>query len=225
MNIKIKKIVRSGRKTISLQVCDDISLVIRAPLKIKNSEIEKIIKKHSKWLKKKINEINARDIGFTQKKFIEGEYFLYLGIAYPLKMISAKTQKYPLTFHKGAFYLSENVIDVREALLAWYKKEAKKLFSQAVRFYAQKIGLNYNKIKISNARKQWGSCTGLNNLYFSWRLVMAPPSVINYVAVHELVHVIEKNHSQKFWTKVQSILPDYNLQKDWLKKNGYLLTI
>ncbi len=139
MNITIKKIVRSSRKTISLQVCDDSSLIIRVPLKIKNSEIEKIIKKHSNWLRKKLNEINSRNAGFTQKYFVEGESFLYLGIMYPLKIISMKEQKCPLTFRKEAFYLSENVIDAREAFLVWYKKEAKKLFTQAVSFYAKKL--------------------------------------------------------------------------------------
>lgn len=225
MDIKTKKIIKSNRKSISLQICDDTSLLVRVPLKIKRNDIEKIICKHSRWIEKKIKEINSRDVKFTQKKFIDGENFLYLGSVYPLKIRSSNEQTYPLLFNKGCFSLSERVIDIRTAFLFWYKQEAKKLIFQSVKYYAQQNGLDYNKIKISNAQKQWGSCTSSNNLYFSWRIIMAPYSVMNYVVVHELVHIIEKNHSKNFWKKVHSILPDYKIQRNWLKKNGYLLTI
>jgi predicted metal-dependent hydrolase len=225
MDIKIKKIIKSNRKTIALQVCDDTSLVIRVPLKTRGNEIEKIICKHSRWIEKNIKEINSHDVKFTQKKFVDGENFLYLGSAYPLKISNSNEQTYPLLFNKGFFSLSERIVDIRAAFLFWYREEAKNVIFQSVRYYAKEIGLDYNKIKISNARKQWGSCTRLNNLNFSWRLIMAPYSVINYVVVHELVHIIEKNHSKKFWKKVHSIMPDYKIQRNWLKKNGYLLTI
>jgi len=225
MDIKIKKIIKSNRKTVALQVCDDTSLIIRGPLKIKSNEIEKIICKHSRWIEKKIREISSRDIKFIQKNFVNEEQFLYLGSCYPLKIISSKEQICPLLFDKGFFCLNDNVADVRSSFLFWYKEEARNIIFQRVKRYAQQTGLIYNKIKISNARKQWGSCTRLNNLSFSWRLIMAPYSVINYVVVHELVHVIIKNHSKDFWKKVHSIMPDYKIQRSWLKKNGYLLTI
>ena len=225
MEIKIKKIIKSNRKTVSLKVCDDTSLIVRTPLKFKESEIEKIVSKHTRWIEKKIQEINSRDKIISQIRFVNGEKFFYLGERYPLRIISSEEQASPLLFDRGFFSLSEKVIDIRSAFMFWYKKEAKNVIFHRAKYYAQKIGLDYNKLKISNACKQWGSCTGLNNLYFSWRLIMAPISVVNYVVVHELIHIIEKNHSKNFWKKVDSIMPDYKIQRNWLKKNGYLLTI
>lgn len=89
----------------------------------------------------------------------------------------------------------------------------------------QKRDFKYNKVNITNAQRRWGSCSAKGNLNFSWRLIMASLSVIDYVIVHELVHLEEKNHGRSFWTKVKLLMPDYKKHEDWLKKNGYLLTL
>ena len=85
--------------------------------------------------------------------------------------------------------------------------------------------LQYAKIRISNARTRWGSCGFNANLSFSWRLVMAPLPVIDYVVAHELAHLMHKNHSQRFWAAVRALFPDYEVHKKWLKLNGHLLVL
>ncbi len=223
--MQIKKIIRSKRKTITLEVCDDATLIVKAPLRVKDNIINQVILKHHKWLENKKKQILSRDIRFIQKKFVNGENFFYLGKLYPLKIVQNNEMACPLILSSGYFYLQENIIDRRAAFISWYKIEAYYNIYQRINWYAQKKVFYYNKVKISNAQKQWASCTHLDNLNFSWRLIMAPLSVIDYVVVHELAHLVEKNHSKSFWNKVRLFMPDYEKQRYWLKRNGYLLKL
>ncbi len=91
--------------------------------------------------------------------------------------------------------------------------------------YSEMTGLIHRSIKITSAKKRFGSCSPNGSLNFSWRLMMAPLNIIDYVVVHELVHIEERNHSKNFWNKVRIILPDYKQSEKWLKDNSQLLTI
>jgi predicted metal-dependent hydrolase len=223
--MQIKKIIRSKRKTIALQVCDDATLIVRAPFRVDYDVIEKVILKHHKWLENKKKEILSRDVRFTQRQFVSGESYLYLGKFYRLKVVQTNKLAEPLSLKNGYFYLQKNVVNGRKAFISWYKRAAYEKMSQRVNWYANKRGFKYNQVKIGNAQKQWGSCTHLGNLNFPWRLVLAPLPVVDYVVVHELVHLIEKNHSKSFWNKVRILIPDYKKQKNWLRKNEYLLRL
>ncbi len=101
-----------------------------------------------------------------------------------------------------------------------YKKEARELIPPRVEQIANKHGFSYNTIKITSAQTRWGSCTSKKNLNFTYRLVLAPQEVMDYVIVHELCHLRQMNHSKKFWNEVATIMPDYKNQELWLKKNG-----
>jgi predicted metal-dependent hydrolase len=92
-----------------------------------------------------------------------------------------------------------------------------------VDWFASAHGFEHHGVRVTAARKQWGSCGPKGNLRFAWRLVMAPPSIIDSVVVHELVHLRYRNHSSRFWGKVQSILPDFRQREAWLKEYDHLL--
>ena len=94
------------------------------------------------------------------------------------------------------------------------------MLTERVEFFAHAQGFKVKKIRISSARTRWGSCSAKGTLSFTWRLVMAPPDVIDYVVVHELCHLKELNHSKAFWAQVEAILPDYKTRRKWLKDNG-----
>ncbi|MCG2790722.1 MAG: M48 family metallopeptidase, partial [Actinomycetia bacterium] len=205
--MEIKKVIRSKRKTISLQVADDAALIVRAPFAVSEKIINRVILKYSDWVEKKKKEIQARDLKFAKKEFVNGEGFLYLGDYYRLRLV--EKQEIPLGFESG-FYLSKDyLLNAKEVFVDWYKKRAYEKISQRVKWYAQKRGFKYNKINITNAQNRCGSCSCRNNLNFSWRLIMAPLPVIDYVVVHELVHLDEKNHSRAFWNKVKMLMTDY----------------
>ncbi|MDI6604508.1 MAG: SprT family zinc-dependent metalloprotease [Thermoanaerobacteraceae bacterium] len=221
VDIKIEKIMRSKRKTIALQITDNATLIVRVPFGIDEKRIWEVIQKHSNWIENKKKEIEERDPKALKKEFVNGEGFLYLGRYYKLHIV--ENQDVPLKFDNG-FYLSRDFLDkAKEVFIDWYKKAAYEKISERVKWYAQKSNLKYSKINITNAKKRWGSCSSNGNLNFSLRLIMAPISVIDYVVVHELAHLEEKNHGKNFWIKVRMLMPDYKKHEDWLKKNGYLL--
>lgn len=225
--MKIEKIIRSKRKTIALQITDSATLIIKAPINVDDNAIMKIVEKHEKWINQKKKEIESR-IKFCQKQFVNGEGFLYLGRYYKLKIVD--NQDIPLKLilygNEKGFYLKKDALpQAKEIFIQWYKKAAYEVISERVNWYAQKRNFKYNKVKITDAKKRWGSCSPLGNLNFSWRLIMAPLPVLDYVVVHELVHLEEKNHKEDFWIKVKLLTPDYERHKEWLNKNGHILML
>jgi len=223
VNIEIEKIIRTKRKTIALHITDDATLIVRAPLHATDDLIKKVILKHKKWIEKKKTGIQSRAFKFCQKEFVNGEGFLYLGRYFKLTIVD--NQKVKIKFENG-FYLSRDAVpNAEKEFIKLYKKLAYEKISERVKWYAEKRSFKYSSIKISSAQKRWGSCSNKNNLNFSWRLIMAPLPVIDYVVVHELAHIEEKNHSKSFWNIVKTLMPDYKRYEYWLKKNGYLLRL
>lgn len=98
--------------------------------------------------------------------------------------------------------------------------EASKDIPARVRRYAPIIGVTYERITIRNQKSKWGSCSSRGNLNFNCLLMLAPPEVRDYVVVHELCHLIELNHSKRFWALVAKVLPDYKKQEEWLRTYG-----
>lgn len=114
---------------------------------------------------------------------------------------------------------------IKRHLTGWLKQQARMIIQKRVALYAQRAGLSYNLIKITEAETRWGSCSLHKNLNFNWRLVMAPVSVIDYVVTHELAHLTEMNHSRQFWENVRRMFPIYRQYKTWLNRNGQLLRL
>lgn len=112
-----------------------------------------------------------------------------------------------------------------EALKKRYIKAAKEYIPKRVSHYASLLGVTYGRIRIAEQKTRWGSCSSNGTLSFNWKLMLAPPRVLDYVVVHELCHRIEMNHSARFWALVESILPEYRQYRDWLKNNGSTLVL
>ena len=221
--IKIDKIIRSKRKTLALEVAHDATLIVRAPERTPIDFIEKFIFKKRFWIQEKQRIAREKYQKIVLKEFVNGEGFLYLGDFYRLFIVDHS--KIPLFFN-NEFQLSKNYLpNARQVFIDWYKKEAYRKIKERLNWYSKLTGLKYNEFKITNARKRWGSCNTKGNLYFSWRLIMAPLNIIDYVVVHELAHLAEKNHSKSFWNKVKIIFPQYRESRQWLKENEHLLVI
>jgi hypothetical protein len=190
------------------------------------AEIEKFFNKQKRWLRRIIDEREKKLKEIRPKRYLTGELFLYLGIPYQLRIEDKMDECDSLTFSSNQFVLARNKVHQGGKLfIDWYKKKSREYIEKTVKRYSQVLGLNPGGIRISDALCRWGSCSSNNNLSFSWRLIMAPCSVIDYVVVHELTHMKEKNHSMRFWGLVVKIIPDYKNQRQWLKENGHLLTV
>ncbi len=118
---------------------------------------------------------------------------------------------------------SENKTPGTLALEKRYRDAAKDYIPKRVEYYHTFTGGNYSKITIRDQKTRWGSCSSNGTLSFNFRLMMAPPRVLDYVVVHELCHLTHMNHSNDFWNLVGSILPDYREHRKWLKENGHSL--
>jgi predicted metal-dependent hydrolase len=221
--MKIDQILRSKRRTIALIVNHDGTLIIRAPLRTTKKQIEDLVEQKAEWIKSKQKLVKATYARFVPKEYINGEEFLYLGTPYKLSIVDGSIHPLRLA---DRFYLSHSVLARADKIFkGWYRTQAKKVITGRVKAYADQYGFEYRKVNITNAQTRWGSCSPRGNLNFSWRLVMAPVPVIDYVVVHELVHLHEKNHSRRFWDKVKNILPGYTQQVQWLKTNGHMLRL
>ena len=206
-----------------MYINSDAELIVRAPFNTSEENINKVVSKYKDRLQKTQKEVQLRNLKFNKKEFISGERFLYLGNYYNLKLVD--NPEILLDF-KEEFLLSKKyLLYTKNIFIIWYKRRAYEKISQRVKWYAQKNGFQYNKINITNAQKRWGSCSHQGNLSFTWRLIMAPLSIIDSVVAHELAHLEVKNHSKEFWSKVGILDPKYKKHKDWLKNNGYLLRV
>jgi predicted metal-dependent hydrolase len=223
MNI-VNKILRTRRKTLALEIMPDETVIVRAPQKAPMERIFAFVRSKLSWIIEKKQYVRQRYPKEIDKKFEEGEEFLFLGE--PCRLSIGLATNPPLILNEKNFVLSgENIERAKELFQKWYRVEALKLISERVKYYSEITGLEYSRLRISNAQRRWGSCSARGSLNFSWRLIMAPLAVIDYVIVHELSHIKIKNHSKNFWLLVESIYPDYKAQRKWLRNNYHLLKI
>lgn len=113
----------------------------------------------------------------------------------------------------------------RSALEKRYREAAKEYVPKRAAYYAAFLGVSYDRIRIAGQKTRWGSCSSNKTLSFNWKLMLAPPKVLDYVVVHEVCHLREMNHSPRFWALVESLMPDYKQQRKWLKDNGHTLEL
>ena len=216
---------KKRRKTISLHIKEDGKVVIHVPYHTPKWEIEKFIKEKQSWVVQKISE-KEKQIKEGEKTFLPGESFLYLGGWYPLEIHESDHKGPPLRLSFGNFILNKDHIGgTRDLFIQWYKREAKEKIVERIDYYSHRLHLFPKGIRITKARSRWGSCSRDNRLSFSWRIIMASLPIIDYIMIHELVHIREKNHSKRFWSTLESILPDYRKHRLWLKENGHLLQV
>jgi hypothetical protein len=206
------------RKTLGLLVERDKSVVVLAPQGTTPETLDAFVEKRRLWLYEKINHTPKFGEPKPETPFISGKAIPYLGKNYKLDVTDEPLNG--IAF-KGKFLISQqNLQDGKAILEGWYKDKAKQKIVPLVERYAKQLGVEYNDILISDLKYRWGSCTLKGNLNFNWRLIKAPQFVINYVVVHELAHLLELNHSERFWNIVKVQMPNYLEAKEWLRENG-----
>jgi predicted metal-dependent hydrolase len=221
--MKIDQVIRSKRKTFSLEIKPDGRLVVRAPQSASRAHIQAVVDQKAQWVAKTRARLAKQFQDISPRTFTAGEKFWYLGQQYTLRLTDRQR---PLLDLDGDFRLSRKAKkQARELFIAWYREETRQITQDLIHTYTQRYGFKVKQVRITSARTRWGSCSSKNNLNFTYRLCMAPLDVIEYVVVHELVHLRIRNHSRAFWQAVEQIKPDYRTQRTWLKRNGALLTL
>jgi predicted metal-dependent hydrolase len=222
LEIEIK---RSNRiKTLSINIERDGSVNVIVPVDLEESKIMDIVKSKEYAIHKYITNNKELNKEHIDRKFVAGHSFLYLGKSYNLQII--ENQAEPLKLYNGKFLLSAKVIAKAEDIfIKFYKKQGKPILEKRINYFKEFIKEKPKEIKIVDLKTRWASCTPLGNLNFHWKCFMAPPSVLDYLIVHELVHLKHLNHSRQFWDEVSIIIPNYKTHEDWLRKNGVKLTL
>ncbi len=213
--IKIDKIIRSLRRSIALVIAPDATLVVRAPMRISLEYIQDLVFRKRLWINKKKKQALKNGPPARAKEFVNGEEFLYLGESYKLKIAAIKKIRLGDYLFFPAKYLSK----ARAKMIEWYKQGAREEIARRAILLSRLTGWNFKSISITSAQTRWGSCGAQGSINFTWKLIMAPLGVIDYVVVHELAHTVEQNHSARFWSKVAAVLPDYKIRQKWLKDN------
>ena len=210
-DIRIDKIVRSRRRTIALIITPDAHLIVRAPLRAPATMIDQVIREKS-----------GRPQAVAHH-YEEGEIFWFLGRPYPLHL----TEDAGSGIQRTDRLLVPRTIrpDIRAGIQHWYMAESHKEIHSRCMWFSMMTGYSPASVRITDATQRWGSCNHLGGLNFSWRLIQAPLEIVDYVIVHELVHLRQPDHSRKFWKKVEALMPDYKRRREWLRENERLLRI
>ena len=167
------ELIRSNRKTLTIQVKPDGSVIVRAPVRLAKYRIAKFVKDHETWI-------------FAQQE---------------------KLEKY----HENMHVITDE--ERQEGIL-----QAKKIFPERTAYFAERMGVTYNRITIREQKTRWGSCSSAGNLNFNWKLVLMPSELLDYVVVHELTHLLERGHNVHFYGILDQVYPNWKACRERLKK-------
>lgn len=203
-----------------------------APPHLSSEELDQILHRKAPWILKKVSVLAEIHSGSQHKEFLSGEKFPYLGRNYKLKVKRGNVSSPTLNFQLGCF-LAEIPKDfseekrkshVKRLLREWYIIHGEKKLKERLRIYSPRMELFPSKLTVTEHRMRWGSCTKKGAISIDWRVLMAPMRIVDYVLVHELAHLKHMNHSADFWRLIQSVIPDYEARKEWLRIHGPTLT-
>lgn len=217
------RLIRSKRKTIGFLIDDD-GLRVSAPRWITINEIESSIVSKQLWIFRKMNEQRERSVRRLQPAMIwrDGAVFPYLGADITLRVVDPGTIS-------GAYFDSTTrelhlslpsaagEQQLKDRVQGWLQSEAKRIFSERLTIYAEKLGVSYKSFTLSSASTQWGSCTADGKIRLNWRLMHFALPNIDYVVTHELSHLREMNHGPQFWATVQSVFPEFEQARKTLR--------
>ena len=217
-----------NRKHVQLAFNSAGILIIRVPLFITRRELDVLLENESERIFRLREKYLARTASPVNSDFQEGAPFLYLGHPYYLNLRPAERNQ---VYVDGSSLIiqyepvpNEPSLAVAGRLLCgWYAVQSRSALLSRTAHWAKQIGVTPTKVAIRDQRTRWGSCSGRGAIHYSWRLIMSPSSVMDYVVVHELCHLRQPNHSQAFWDLVAAHVPDYSDRRRWLKDNGHML--
>lgn len=212
-------IQKSKRKTVSIFVERDGTVSARVPDKLSEGEIMEIIQRKEYQIHKNLAEWTQLNENRTNREYVSGQSFLYLGKNYRLKIVTEPLDK--LILKNGRFYLPiAKKGNAKELFKDFYKGKLHDKLPPIIDRYKNKLGVAPQEVKVMELRNRWASCSAKGNVNFHWKCAMAPIDVLNYIVVHELVHLIYPNHTTAFWNEVDKVMPNYEKHLHWLKING-----
>jgi len=184
-----------------------------------STDPETLLAENAAWVIEKKRKYDAYRDEVPERSFEAGEAFPYLGQPHEIVI----EQRPSSDVEDGTFRLAKHHVEdtsVKRALETLYRRKARERFEERAGHYAEAMGVEFEQIEVRNQRTKWGSCSTTGTLGLNWRLMMAPPDVIDYIVVHELAHLRESNHTDTFWSLVAEHDPKYEAHASWLERNS-----
>jgi len=207
------------RKSASISLDGDI-VKVTVPKTLTDKRIKELINKRTPWIKTKLNDQALRQPP-KAKEYISGETLDYLGKSYRLKVIEGDAQSIKMV---GGYIVAtilsteKNRQDSAKRLLEnWYIEKADKRLKAKTERLSKVVGVSPKSVSMKNYKSRWGSCSSNGELTYNWRIILTPHRIVDYVVVHELCHLLEHNHSPRYWRHVEHHVPDWRDCRDWLK--------
>lgn len=213
------------RRTVEITIEPDGQLILSTPPKVPLEQLEKIINQRRFWIYSKLlKKQSIKQPPTEEQSYLPGQGFYYLGRSYRLKLV--ETAQTPLRLYQGRFeLLTQYQHQGRELFIKWYRSHIQQYLESITPSLINRIGKQPKSIQIRELGNRWGSCNSKDDIYFHWRIAMLPHKMIEYIVVHEMVHIVQPNHNRNFWDRVERILPDWEERKEWLAKNGAVFTL
>ena len=215
------------RRTVGLKLDPEHGLVVHCPQSVSRRRLEEVLHRNSKWIREKSQQAEARRNAMPQVRWAPGAPLPFQGIHYPLELFF-RGSKRELRLVEGRLRLvlpakvsaglSEG--ELRDHLHFSFRVSARETVESRVAFFEKAVGVKPRSIRIKGQKTRWGSCSVRGILNFNWRLILAPPPVLDYVVVHELCHLVHLDHSRQFWARVGAVLPTYPEARAWLTEHG-----
>ncbi len=205
ISVRLRRSARARRLTLRLSRIDGIA-TLTVPLRVSERKAQSFLDTQEGWLRK---QIAARP---DRQRTEIGGAIPFRGI--PYELVEGKR---PRITGQQIELPAKNPGARLQALL---KLEARNAIAPLADGYATRLGRQVNRLTLRDTRSRWGSCSQDGNLMFSWRLILAPPIVLDYVVAHEVAHLVEMNHSAAFWQVVEGLMPDYDQHRKWLRTHG-----
>jgi len=222
-NIEVQVRRSDRRHTIGLTVERDGSVVAAVPVGVALDEVERQLRGRELWLHSSLTRRTSLTAPVAAKEYVSGEGFHYLGRAYRLRVMRGATgDPIPeLRLFQGKFHLRWDCADRgRECFIRWYSAQAEGWLTEKMPRLQRRVGVEVRRVAVMDLGYRWASCSETGRLNFHWRTILLPPDLVEYLALHELCHILEHNHTPRFWTLVRRADRDFERKERWLKENG-----
>jgi predicted metal-dependent hydrolase len=212
IEVTVKRSARARRLSLRVSGMDGkVSLTL--PRSASSREANAFLQDKEEWIRTHLEAKQPLvDVSLGASVPVEGA----------LRQVVASSNR-TVRLHPGRIDVPAGADHAGARVRAFLKTLARDRLADASAQYAERLGREFGRITLRDTRSRWGSCTSEGNLMYSWRLIMAPTEVLDYVAAHEVAHLVEMNHSPAFWSTVAELMPDYQARRSWLRAEGAAL--
>ena len=231
-NTQIPYSIRYSKRArkLSIRVTPDLVEAV-APVGVPESKLIEFVQRKRKWVFHKVEELATRssEMKFSwPERFVTGAKIPFRGRNMKLRVTESDVPQVQVKY-RNAFLVEKpreaSDTDVQAALEKWLKFRLMDDVLDLVHYHAPRLKVQPGRIRVSKLKTRWGSCGKSGDILINWLLVTAPKPVLEYVVVHELCHLEQRNHSEEFWAQVGTVLPDYSSAKCWLRKHGMFMNL